>query len=121
MDYFLNDSFSLGFSYERGNHISFKLNNKLTPKSTNKKYEYKKSDDISKDDNQYTKFIKNLENNGLGVNKIVETTDALGLELTQFIHPNLNTVESIIKSASADAGLTKEVKKDLRVVNLQAF
>tara|TARA_X000000950_G_scaffold240193_1_gene293094 strand:+ start:321 stop:2303 length:1983 start_codon:yes stop_codon:yes gene_type:complete len=121
VDYFLNNSFSLGFSYERGNHISFKFNYKLNPKSTNKKYEYKKSDDISKDENQYTKFIKNLENNGLGVNKIVETTDALGLELTQFIHPNLNTVESIIKSASADAGLTKEVKKNLRVVNLQAL
>jgi len=27
----------------------------------------------------------NLENNGIGVNKIVETSDAIGIELTQFL------------------------------------
>ena len=120
-DYLINDSFSIGLSHERGNYLSLRFNYKLNPKSSSKRYEYKKSEDISEKDNQYTKFIKNLENNGLGVNKILETADSLGVELTQFVHPNLDIIESIIKSASIDAGLTKEIKKELKVADLQAF
>ena len=44
---------------------------------------------------------------------------AIGLELTQFTHPNLDIVEEILRSASYDAGIEKPVKKDLRVANLQ--
>ena len=39
--------------------------------------------------NKYTKLNKKLKANGIGVDKIIETPDAIGLELTQFTHPNL--------------------------------
>ena len=67
---------------------------KNNPKST-KKYEYQLQND-NKDDNKYTKLIKNLEDNGIGVKKLLETSRINWFELTQFIHPNLNIVEEII-------------------------
>ena len=65
-------------------------------------------------------MIKNLEQNGIGVNRIIESSRSLGLELTQFIHPNLNQVEQIIAEASREAGINKSIKKDLKVADLKA-
>ena len=70
------------------------------------------------EDNKYTKFIKNLENNGIGVNKIIETSESIGLELTQFIHPSIDIVEDIIRTATAESGIDKTVKKDMRIANM---
>lgn len=91
------------------------------PKKSVKKYEYKKSKTIKPEDNKYKKLIKNIENNGIGVNKIIETSNTIGLELTQFTHPNLNIIEEIIDSALIDSGIDKEVKKELKIADLQAM
>ena len=52
--------------------------------------------------------------------KIIETSNSIGLELTQFRHSNLQLVEEIIYKASKDAGIEKGIKKNLRVVDLNA-
>ena len=92
---------------------------KNNPLLTAKKYQYKKASN-NENDSKYSKFIKNLEENGIGVNKISETTSAIGIELTQFVHPNLGLIEEIITSAATDAGINKNIKKDLKVADLTA-
>ena len=74
--YNFNNNFTLGLSHERGSYFSFKFTYKNDPKSTKKNYEYKKAK-INANDSNYTKLIKNLEENGIGVNKIIETSRSL--------------------------------------------
>jgi hypothetical protein len=118
LDYSINKNFVIGFSYERGNFASLRFIYKNNPKNTYKKYEYKSSENTS--DNKYKNLITNLERNGVGVNKVVETANSIGLELTQFTHPNLQLVEEIIFKASRDAGIKKNIKKNIKTVNLDA-
>lgn len=118
-DYSLNKNFTLGGSYERGGYFSLKFVYKNNPLENFNKSEYKKSS-VNQNDNKYTKLIKNLEENGIGVKKISETSRSLGLELTQFIHPDLNVVEEIIAQSSRDAGIDKAIKKDIEISNLKA-
>jgi hypothetical protein len=118
IEYSFRDNFTIGFSSERGNFTSLKFIYKNNPKIYKPVYKYKKAQ-FQEDDNKYAKLIKSVEANGIGVNKIIETPQAIGLELTQFAHPNLDIVEEILRSASYDAGIKKPVKKDLRVANLQ--
>lgn len=120
VNYIINDQFSFGVSYERGSYLSLKFNYKNNPKKTIKNYEYKKSEKVRRDDNKYTKLIKNLEENGIGVNKITETSRSLGLELTQFIHSDIRLIEQIIKESSIDAGVSKNIKKNIRIADLNA-
>jgi hypothetical protein len=120
IDYFINKNLTLGIANERGNYFSLKFIYKNNPNISRRVYDYKKSKDISDTDNKYTKLIKNLEGNGIGVNKIIETADSLGLELTQFIHPNIDIVEQILMSSKADAGIKKDIKTDLKIANLNA-
>jgi len=118
-DYSINDNFTLGISYERGGYSSLKFVYKNNPKRSIKKYEYQKAE-VSRNDDKYTVLIKNLEENGIGVSKISETARSIGLELTQFIHPDLNIVEEIITQASRDAGIKKDIKKDIKISDLKA-
>ena len=118
-DYSITNNFSIGMSYERGIYTSLKFIYKNNPKTSVKKYQYKKATN-NEEDNRYSKFIKNLEENGIGVNKISETTSSIGVELTQFIHPSIGLVEEIISSAAMDAGITKNIKKDLKIADLSA-
>jgi hypothetical protein len=120
IDYAFNDNFTIGIANERNNYISAKFVYKNNPKESIKKYQYKQSEAIKPQDDKYRKLIKNIENNGIGVNKIVETSDSIGLELTQFTHPSIEIIEEIIASAKMDAGINKNIKKDLRIANLQA-
>lgn len=120
-DYNHTNNLSFGVAHERGNYFSLKFNYKNNPKNSVKKYRYKKSKTISAKDDKYKKLIKNIENNGIGVNKIIETSNSIGLELTQFTHPNLNIIEEIIDSALIDSGIDKEVKKELKIADLQAM
>ena len=76
---------------------------------------------MDENDSKYNKLIKNLEENGIGVNKIYETTKSIGLELTQFIHPDLYVVEEIITQAKIDSGINKNIKKDLVIADLKAI
>ena len=119
IDYAVSDNFSIGLSHERGAYSSVKFVYKSNPKSSVKKYKYQKATD-NEDGDKYSKFIKNLEENGIGVNKILETTSSIGVELTQFVHPNIGLIEEIISSAATDAGINKNIKKDLKIADLNA-
>jgi len=118
IDYYFRDNFNVGLSSERGNYLSLKFVYKNNPKKLKPKYEYRKAE-FKDDDNKYTKLKKSIEANGIGVKKIIESPKEIGLELTQFSHPNLDIVEDIIKTASYDAGIEKPIKKDLRVASLK--
>ena len=119
IDYAISDNFSIGLSHERGVYSSVKFVYKSNPKSSVKKYKYQKAKDNEGSD-KYSKFIKNLEENGIGVNKISETSSSIGVELTQFVHPNIGLIEEIISSAAMDAGINKNIKKDLKIADLNA-
>ena len=118
IEYSFRDNFTVGFSRERGNYTSLKFIYKNNPKKFKSDYKYKKAE-FKDDDSKYAKLIKSIEANEIGVNKIIETPKAIGLELTQFTHPNLDIVEEIIRNASYEAGVGKTVKKNLRIANLQ--
>ncbi len=120
IDYAVNNSFTIGISKERDNYISARFVYKNNPNQSVKKYKYKKSEAIKPQDDKYKRLIKNIESNGIGVNKIVESSESIGLELTQFTHPSLDIIEEIIMSASLDAGIDKNIKTDLRIADLQA-
>jgi len=120
IDFKINKNFTLGLGQERGNNLVFKFIYKNNPNESKKPYKYK-SAEVRSEENAYIKLRKSLENNGIGVNKIIETSSSIGLELTQFIHPNLDTIEEIISSAKLESGIKKEIKKDLRIANLKAF
>ena len=119
LDYNFNDNFTISFSNERGGYNSVRFSYKNNPNNEIPKYKYKSPEQQSKGD-KYSKLIRNIENNGIGVNKIIETPDFIGLELTQFSHPNLDVVEEIVRAATFDAGIKKEIKKDLRIADLKA-
>ena len=76
--------------------------------------------DLRRGDNQYTQLINNLEENGIGVKKLTESAGSIGLQLTQVIHPNFRVVEEIIAQSARDAGITKDIKKDIEIANLLA-
>ena len=120
VNYSLNDNFNIGASYERGNYFSINFTYKNDPKKSINKYIYKKSN-INDDDDKYSKLIKNLEENGIGVNKITETAQSIGLNISQFIHPDIKIVEEIVEKASLDAGIKKNIKKDIEIADLKAL
>ena len=119
IDYAINENFTIGLSHERGVYSSVKFIYKNNPNTSIKKYTFKKAETDTQD-NQYTKLIKNLEKNGIGVNKISETASSIGLELTQFIHPDIALVEEIIYTSAKNAGINKNIKKDLKIADLKA-
>ena len=120
IDYSFNDNFVLGLSYERGNYTSFRFLYKNDPQKNFKEYEYESAANVQGDD-RYSKLIKNLRKNGIGVNKVMETENSVGLELTQFRHSNLQKVEEIIYRSSKEAGIKKEIKKNIKIVDLDAI
>ena len=119
-DYKINQNLTVGLFYERGNFLSAKFIYSNNPLKKNKKYEYKKISQKS-NENKYEKLINNLEENGIGVNKIIEKSNTIGLELTQFIHPNIQIIEEIIQTAKIESGIDADIKKDIRVANLRAY
>jgi hypothetical protein len=119
-DYSINSNFTIGASYERGNFFSIKFVYKNNPKKSIEKFQYQEADK-SDDDNEFTRLIKNLEANGIGVNKITEGARSIGLDLTQFVHKDIGIIEEIIDEASRDAGISKNIKKDIRIADLKAY
>ena len=121
IDYAFNENFVVGFSVERGSTASIKFIYKNNPKTSYQKYKYQNQEQNSNNEDQYQNLITNLERNGVGVNKVIETANSIGLELTQFTHSNLQVVEEIIKQAGKDSGIEKNIKKNLKIVNLDAI
>ncbi len=119
VDFSVNENFVIGLSFERGNFASLRFSYKNNPQKSYSKYTYEEAE-VNENDSKYLKLIKNLENNGIGVNKIVERANSIGLELTQFTHPNLQIVEQIIYESSRDANIKKDIKKNLKIVDLDA-
>ena len=117
LSYVANDNFVIGLSYERGNYTSININYRNNPKNTYPKYKYIGAENNEEKD-KYKKLINNLEKNGIGVNKIITATNSIGLELTQFTHPNIQLIEEIIYQASVDAGIKEEVKTNLKIVDM---
>ena len=120
MDYQINKNFSMGVSKERDNYLSLRFVYKNNPINSKKTYIYEPAE-VKNEWSKYTKLRANLQNNGIGVNKIVETSNAIGIELTQFSHPNLDVIEEIISIAKLESGIKKDIKKDLRIADLQAL
>ena len=118
LEYKISNNFTIGFSSERGNYNSLKFIYKNNPLATRKKLKPNRVEH-KEDDNKYTKLIKNLNVNSIGVDKIIETPDYIGLELTQFTHPNLDIIEQIIEFSAYDAGIDKKIKKELKIATLK--
>jgi hypothetical protein len=118
-DYLINDNLSIGVSYERGDYASLKFVYKNNPVQTFQSSQYARGD-RRRGDNKYTQLINNLEANGIGVKKLTENANSIGLQLTQIVHPNLAIVQDIINQSARDAGITKEIKKDIEIANLLA-
>ena len=72
VDYLINDNFSIGLSYERGDYASFKFVYKNDPVKTYRQSEYTRGD-LRTGDNKYTQLINNLEENGIGVKNLQRT------------------------------------------------
>ena len=119
LDFNLSKNFTIGVSSERGNSTSIRFLYKNNTKESKPVYKYRESKH-KETDSKYIKFIRNLNENGIGVNKIFEGSDVIGVQMSQFTHPNLEIIDEIIKRASYDAGLIKPVKTDLRIANLKA-
>ena len=119
LDFNVTKNFTVGISAERGNFTSIRFSYKSYSKESKPSYEYKESNH-KKTDSNYIKFIRNLNQNGIGVNKIIEGADEIGIEMSQFVHPNLDIIDEIIRKASRNAGLEKPVKTNLMIADLKA-
>ena len=118
LDFNLTKNFTLGISTERGNFTSIKFTYKNNSKISRPIKKYTESNH-KETDSKYIRLIRNLNSNGIGVNKIYEGSDFIGIQMSQFTHPNLTIIDEIIRRASYDAGLEKPVKKDIRIANLR--
>ena len=120
LEYNLNSNFIIGISKERNDFFSLKFSYKQDASKGKRRFEYKK---ISKqvDESKFQHLINSLESNGLGVNRIIENADNIGIEITQFSHPNLDIVEEILYTAKNDVGIKKDIKYEYRVANLKAY
>lgn len=120
LKYKINNNYVVSLSHERGSYFSMNFTYKNNPRTSIKNYEYREAE-TSINDNSITKLIKNLEENGIGVNRISQTARSLGLELTQFIHSDMLLVEEIIKEAKKDSGIDKSIKTNIKIANLDAI
>ena len=119
LEYALNKNINLGLSFERGNTFSLKFIYKKN-KDSKPTYQYKKS--VAKDGrNSFGQLIDNLESNGIGVNKIIEGSEKIGLEITQFQHPSIKIIDNIIRNAKADSNIEKEISTNYKIANLDVI
>lgn len=120
VEYQFNKNFLIGLFQERGNDLSIKFTYKKDASLSNQSTGYKKIDrkeNVSSVDH----LIQTLESNGIGVNKVVESARGLGIQVTQFSHPNLNMIEEILYAARNDAGIDKDIKYEYRTADLIAY
>ena len=120
IEYNINRNFTIGLSRERDNYYSVRFAFKRNTATSTNKFEYE-SAEINENTNKYGRLISNLSQNGVGVNKIYETASSLGLEITQFRHPNLDLLEEIVYIAGQDSGIKKDIKKQYVIADLDAY
>lgn len=121
VNYNFNENISFGLSFERGNHASLKFEYKKQAYKAKQSVSYKRSESAKKINNKIDKLVNNLNSNGIGVNKILDNETSIGLELTQYQHPSLEVLNSIVSSAAADSGINKPIYKTYKIANLEAY
>ena len=121
IEYIVSDNFVVGLSKERNSYFSLKFIYKKDASNSKESYTYKKIAKEPGDDNKYNHLINSLESNGIGVNKIIESADSIGIQVTQFSHTNLDIIEDIIYSARKDSGINKNIRTEYRIADLQAY
>lgn len=119
-EYRVNKNLSIGLFNERDNFYSLKFIYKQNPKQEIPRYKYIPPK-IKEDTSSYEQFIANLNNNGIGVNKIIKKGKIIGVDITQFIHPNVNVINEIIDNAKSDSSLTEEVLVNYKIVDLSVI
>ncbi len=119
-EYRVNKNLSIGLFNERDNFYSLKFIYKQNPKQEIPRYKYKPPK-IKEKTSSYEQFIANLNNNGIGVNKIIKKGGILGVDITQFMHPNVNVINDIIDKAKSDSSLTEEVLVNYKIVDLDVI
>ena len=77
IDFISLKNLNLGIAFERGSTLSLRFNYKNDPKISRKRYKYRSPNTESTVD-KYTELRKNLESNGIGVNKIIKIHLLLG-------------------------------------------
>jgi hypothetical protein len=121
IDYNFNSNITFGLAFERGNYASFKFAYKKKAYDRKKTQLYNNSEYITETNNNLDAFIKNLNTNGIGVDKILENDNSLAIELTQFQHPSLEILNSIVASAAADSKIKKTVLKTYKIADLEVY
>ena len=116
LDYSPSKNFTLGIGFERNNFFSVRFTYKGN-KESRARYEYEKNKS-KKSQNRYSNFINSLNNNGIGVNKLVKNGDSLGIELTQFQHPAKEILEEIIFTAKAENDIDEEIIANYKIADL---
>lgn len=119
-DYLINENFVVGLSFERGNYASLRFTYKKNAAKSNKKNKYKPLKEEEKEIDKYKNLVNTIQKNGIGVNKIKENKKLIGIELTQFIHPNLDIIEDIIMSAKEENNINKDIEVEYRIADLKA-
>ena len=119
IDYKISRNFSIGVFSERNNFFSLKFVYKNSPMKDNPRYRYKRSTK-EHSSNKYVNLRRNLENNGIGVNKIFKNQDIVALEITQFSHTNINTINQIIDTAKKVSNIDEEIIANYKIVDLEA-
>ena len=118
VEYKYNDNLTFAISNERDDYFSFKFIYKRNATKDTGNYDYEKQDINT--DNRFDLLIRGLEGNGIGVDQIFETSDFIGLRVTQFQYNNGDDIEDIIMSAK-DSGIKKPFKTDYSIAGLDAY
>ena len=119
LDYKISSNFSIGIFNERDNFYSLKFLYKSNPKKDYPRQSFRQSK-VNRSLDKYEKFRNNLQENGIGVNKIFKNQEIIGLEVTQFMLPNLNAIDSIINSAKESSNISEKVITNYKIVDLDA-
>ena len=117
IDYSPTKNLTFGLSAERGNNISFKF---IYKKDDNKISSYKFKEG-KKGNNKYQNFIRNLRENGIGVNKVIKKGDKLGIETTQFSNQGLQLIKQIIEDSKVNSGIEEEILINYKTVDLDVI
>lgn len=120
-DYRFNENFNIGLSAERNDFYSLRFSYKNNSKSSSKNSKIIKKDfQRRNNETKYSHFKRNIEKNGIGVNKIIKNGNQIGLEITQFSYSNLNSINEIIQSAAEVSNLQEEIISNYKIVDMTA-